>query len=332
MRKSMDSYLVYCLGLLVLLLSACSNISPTTTTNNDNTNVQIQAQKPATETVVPAPTLTPKQLLHKSNNAMNDLAGIHFTLDAKRQDITPTVSTTPAASILQTLLPLPGGAAYNSWKQGEGDEAGADGSQMKLDAKWAPPQFQPGSGYAFTMDQHIQGDNVYLLGEPLANQKWYVISKKTLAEQPETQVYVVSGMSQIQALLELASQKGTLSDKGLENIGGTSLRHIQATFSEEDRTALRTIDVENYSPFFASMQTENTSGSSDFWIDPNTDYVYRVVSTIVYKTTASDTIKAMTMQQTLTFNCSRFNQPVTIAIPQQPIPTNSIDQIYHYQP
>ncbi|GHO83727.1 hypothetical protein [Dictyobacter formicarum] len=331
MRKSMNICLGCCLALLVLLLSACSNISSTVTTNA-NIQTQTQAQSPATKIVVSTPTPTPKQLLDKSNNTMNNLTAVHFTLDAKRQNIAPTTSTTPAGSILQTLLPLPGGAAYNSWKQGEGDEAGANISQINLKAKWALPQFQPGSGYSFTMDQHIQGDNVYLLGEPIANQKWYVISKKTLAEQPDTQVYALSGMSQIRALIELALHKGILSDKGQENIGGTTLHHIQATFNEEDRTALRAIDVENYSTFFASMQTENTSGSSDFWIDTATGYVHRVSSTIVYKTTASDAVRAMTMQQTLTFNCSRFNQPITIPIPQQPISTNSIDQIYHYQP
>lgn len=263
---------------------------------------------------------------------MSSLTGVHFTLDAKRQNITSATSSNPSGNILRALLPLPGGQAYNSWKEGKGDEAGVDGSQLSLKTIVAPPQFQPGSGYAFTMEQRLQGDNVYLLGEPAPNQKWYVISKRTLMEQPATQVYALSGISQLRALLALARQKGTLSDKGLEKVGATSLRHIQASFNEEDRTALRSIDIENYSPFFASIQTENTSGSSDFWIDPTTGYIQRASSTLVYKTTASDTVPAMTIQQTLSFNCSNFNQPVTIQIPQQPISTNSIDQIYHYQP
>ncbi|GLV55081.1 hypothetical protein KDH_19280 [Dictyobacter sp. S3.2.2.5] len=336
MRKGMRIGLSCCVALLLILLaSACSNVMPLTTTHN---NVQAQTKTLDQQKKRPTPeALTPQQILQKSSNAMNNLTGVHFTLDAKRQNITPSGTTpNPSGNILQTLqtlVPLPGAAAYNSWKEGAGDDAGTHGSQIHLKEQTDPPLFQPGSGYAFTMDQRQQADDsTYLLGEPIANQKWYVISSHTLVKQNATQIYVLSGMSQIRNLLQLTMQAGKVSDKGLEKMNGSQLLHIHATFDEEDRTALRAIDVENYSPFFASIQTQNTSGSSDFWIDPATGYVYRASSTVVYKTTENDAMPTVTMQQTLTFNCSQFNQPVTIQIPAQPIPANNINQIYHYQP
>ncbi|GCE22669.1 hypothetical protein [Dictyobacter kobayashii] len=326
MKKSINVCLGCCLLLLVLLMSACSN-SPATTDN-------VQAKSPTTGTTpttkavtpIPTPTPTPKQLLEKSSQAMNDLTGVHFTLDAKRQDITPAAAN-PSGDILQALLPLPGREAYNSWKQGEGDESGANTSQIHLQEQQKPPTFDAHSGSIFTMDQRIQGDNVYLLGDPIANQKWYVISKKILDEQTNTQVFAVSAIAQIRSLIDLAQQKSTLNDKGLETINGITLRHIQATFSEENRTDLRAIDVENYNSFLSSLHTENTQGSSDFWIDANTGYVYRAISDIDYKI-MDDRYAPSTIQQTLTFNCSRFNQSVSITIPQNPISTNDINQIY----
>ncbi|GCE08550.1 hypothetical protein [Dictyobacter aurantiacus] len=334
MRKGMRIGLSCCVALLLLLLvSACSNVMSPTTTHN----VQAQTRTLDQQKKKPTPeALTPLQILQKSSNAMNSLTGVHFTLDAKRQNITPD-STTPNPSgnilqTLQTLQPLPGAAAYNNWKEGSGDDAGTNGSQIHLKEQTDPPLFQPHSGYTFTMDQHQQGnDNTYLLGEPIVNQKWYMISTRTLVEQPATQIYALSGMSQVKALLQLTMQAGKVSNKGLEKMNGSLLRHIHATFAEEDRTALRAIDVENYSSFFASIQTQNTSGSSDFWIDPATDYVYRASSTVVYKTTEKDAMPTVTMQQTLTFNCNQFNQPVIIQIPTHPIPANDINQIYHYQ-
>ncbi|GCE30562.1 hypothetical protein KDA_60460 [Dictyobacter alpinus] len=306
---------ILCLLFLLSLLAACNNSPSINTTTITQPTATITTKEPTQQP------LSAKQLLEKSQQAMKDIHSVHFTLDAKHQ--ISNNQTTPTASLLQTLLPMPGTSNYNMWSQGQGDETDGTISQITLQEKSDGKLFQAHSGATFSLNQRIQGDSVYILGGLYNHEKWYVIDKKILQQTPSTQVYAVAGIAQVRSLLDLALQKGQISDKGKENISDRLLRHIKVSFTGEGLAALQDLDVENKSSRQEYNNAQTTAGSTDFWIDEDTGYVYQLSNLIT--TTLSNGIP---IQQTLKFKCQNFNQSIRIDIPVNAIPASDLSQIY----
>ncbi|GER91014.1 hypothetical protein KDW_51760 [Dictyobacter vulcani] len=314
MKKITHVCLTLCFLLLLALMTACGNNLATVAT---------PATRGATLTVnndEPEP-LTAKQLLKKSQQAMQKVQSVHFTLDTKRM-VSPN-PTLPATSLLQSLVPMSSSASeYNLWKQGQGDEAGNATSQITLKEKWDQQNFGAHDGAIFDLNQRLQGDNVYLLGGTYVKPQWYVIEKDILQQQSDTQVYAMSGMSQLHSLLALALQKGQVHNQGTQTIGGIKLRHLKVNFTGAGLAALYNLDTENKTARINFKTSTSQVGSVDFWINAHTGYVYQLSTLMSY--TLSNGIP---IQQTLQFTYQKFNQPVHITIPQA-IPASSWGQIY----
>jgi hypothetical protein len=152
-----------------------------------------------------------------------------------------------------------------------------------------------------------------------------VISKKALLTTDITSKLVRSGMSQVNALIDLALRKGSLHDSGHEMVGGKQLRHIQAVFNRDAFNDVQGIDIENATwPRSPADQYIHIADTTDFWIDDSTGYIYQVINQ-----TRLDPVITQNpaMIYTLGFHCSAFNQPVTIQIPAHATPVSSINQI-----
>ena len=132
-------------------------------------------------------------------------------------------------------------------------------------------------------------------------------------------------MPQVGELIDLALKKGKLIDDGNATLGGKQLRHIQATFQKDDFTDLENIDIENSTwPQPVASAFTSITDKADFWIDEHTGYVYQASNTMDLATNYPPV-----MVQTFRFQCSKFNQPITIDIPTQATPVSNTGQIPH---
>ena len=309
MRKKTTFGIVIPLLCLTFLIGACS--STTTGTQHSTVGQTVaQSQSPS-----PHPMHTARQLLQMSSQAMQNLNSVHFKLQATIHYATS--SSKGSTNVLQPLTTLAG--THDTEIDGSGDHANPQLSSLQLDEKVLAAQ----SGAPFKLSKITQDTTLYLRAY---TDTWYTTTAKTFPPAENSAIYTDSGLQQLQALIQTALQKGTLSDKGPISFSGKSLRHIEATFSAKDQQTLTTIDVEN-ALFTANNDAQNYQKPRiDFFIDAGNGYVYQAQSTLQYEAYASH----IPVTQALLFQCSDFNQPVQIALPTHTTPLTSIDQLLSY--
>ncbi len=309
---------IFCVLLLTLILTACGTMSTTTKPVPNTIPHQIKAltkQKGG-----PGPT----ELLQHVGHSMAAPKSVHFTLTTA---MNPAMIESPSADLSQLLNPL--GGPHPTEMQGKGDEVAPDPANVSSRFSLRETRGDAGSGSPFTLDEVVNKDAFYILGNNNqgSNNQWCLLSKAYLLTHPENTAYADYGMVQAQALISLAIREGSLSDMGDTTIDNKPLRHIIARYNKNTFDDIKAIDVENYSwPIVKAASVQNPQGSTDFWFDDNTGYIYRLDNTVSYE--HSNGTITFTTVNTLRFEFSKFNEPITINMPSHAIAIKDVSQIY----
>ncbi|MEO8953491.1 MAG: hypothetical protein ABI396_08620 [Ktedonobacteraceae bacterium] len=275
--------------------------------------------------------LTVLQLLQNSSSAMSKLSSAHIDLkvSGSGQAVTNNTTATPTtATPTASSTPTVNQVSFNL--SGTGDEALPSGEAMQFTVT------QTATNTTNHLAQIVQGDKVYIQN---SKGQWYVLDKSVLKG------YVDNPFSGIQSpdLTELIGllEHTQITDNGVQSLNGQSLRHITIAL---DKTALKQflsnnqqlIDLLGQQNLNAIIDnTKAFSSSVDLWIDETTYYVHRTelkfnlsADTSSLGQYVTPVTSAALVPSNVTTNLdsivdlSKFNAPVAITPPANPIPTS----------
>lgn len=325
MRRTLP--LVVLLIFFICFLNACGNASSTAGQT---------AATPTRSTAIPVPSPTNaeriKTLLQNSNEALKNLQSVHFDLTASSQvgPLQAHINSLVPASILQVLEPESSGR-YNNHIVGNGDEIRPDQSTIHLEQMHAGDE--AGSGWPFSLTESAKDGKVYFRGAlqgdhmiSLQDIRWFVVPHTIWQSYFGNDFHTQTGAAQVNAFLELALQKGTLSDKGSESKNGQQLQHIEASFAKDTLPDVLALDYQDKILNSVQLQPgtdKNGKASIDVWIDKQTFCIHNFTMQASYEEILSDgSSRPITIA--LTFNLSKFNAVEAITIPNA---ATSIDDL-----
>ena len=299
---------------MLVLVSACSQPGSGTTTGSGSS-------------------LTPLQVLQKSETAMQQLKSAHIDL---KSSTSAQVSGMPTATATGTTgttgTPTVGTGASNVTLNitGSGDEQLPDAEQLNLSL-----------GQGVKLSEIVQGNNVYIQN---TQGKWYVLNKSDLqgmAGSTFPGLNVNINQNDLIALL----QHSKITDYGDQTLNGQSLRHISASL---DKTGVQQLLQSNpqLGGSMSSQQlqallnnTKSLQSSIDVWIDESQFYVHQteiklnlVANPGATSTTGTPTTGASTANISVNtdsvIDLSKFNESITITPPANATPTNDPTTIF----
>lgn len=305
MRIKMALPLLASLFVLVLV-SACSQSGNVTTTGGGSS-------------------LTPLQVLQKSETAMKQLKSAHINLKSSTSAQVsglPTATTTGA-----TGTPTTGASNVTLNITGSGDEQLPNAEQLTLSLS-----------QGMKLSEIVQGNNVYIQN---TQGKWYVLNKSALqgaAGSTFPGINVNINQNDLIALL----QHSRITDYGDQNLNGQSLRHISASL---DKTGVQQLLQSNpqIGGSMSSQQieallnnTKSVQSSIDVWIDETQFYVHQteIKLNLVTGSSANSTPTAGASSASVNVNTdsvidlSKFNESITITPPANATPTNDPTTIF----
>ncbi len=270
--------------------------------------------------------LTPLQVLQKSENAMKGVKAYHLTLnttiDTKSSGTTSgTGTSTPVATGTPTT---PSGNAHIT-ATGSGDVQSAGNEKLNLTTNLA--------GQSSNTSEIIAGDKLYI--QSPTDQKWYYVDKNTAGGASGL---TGSGFTLDQNSLLGILQDAKVTDHGTQSLNGQNLRHLTATLDKAgfEKLLAQNPQLKNsygqlINEFANNTQTFTTT--IDAWIDEKQFYVHRMELSmnIVANTKAvqgssqqSGTPSNISLKLDSITDLSNFNESVTITPPANatPLPTS----------
>ncbi len=318
MKKRKEPYSFLVLVMILLLMGACS--APVIGTGGS--------------------ALTALQVLQNSSAAMKQLKSVHFDLSAASivhtSNLPTTTSATPTttSAMPTTTAPVPGQVSLSI--TGHGDESLPGQQSLQITV------IQSGTGQNISLSEILLGSKVYVQNP---KGQWFVLDKSVL------EGFIANPFAGINvdplAFLGLL-QDATIIDHGTELLNGQDLRHISATL---DKAALKLLLNNNtlLNKLFGQQNITNVldrarglQSSLDLWIDETNFYVHRTelkfslnegLSSLGASVTPTATagvgvLPGLTVNFDSIVDLSNFNQPVTITLPANAIPTNNPFNIF----
>jgi hypothetical protein len=329
MRRTLP--LVVLLVFFICFLNACGKVSSTA-------GQTVATPTRSTATPVPSPTNAErvKTLLQNSDEALKNLQSVHFGLAASSQvgPLQAHINSLVPASILQALEPEASGR-YNNHIVGNGDEIRPDQLAIHLEQQNHAGD-DVGSGWPFSLTESTKDGKVYfratlqsdhMIG--LQDTHWYVVPQATWQSYFGNDFHTQTGTAQVNAFLELALQKGTLSDKGNESKDGQQLQHIEASFAKDTLPDVLALDYQDKIMNRVQLRPgidKNGKASIDVWIDNHTFYIHSFTMQASYDEILSDG-SSRPIAIALTFNLSKFNAVEAITIPNDATPIDDLSKI-----
>jgi hypothetical protein len=278
--------------------------------------------------------LTVLQLLQNSSSAMSKLNSAHVDLKAtgsgqaiSSNTATPTTGSTPTTSNGTFSL------------TGNGDEALPNAESMQFAVT---QNITNGTNTTSNLAQIVQGDKVYIQN---TKGQWYVLDKSALKG------YVDNPFSGINnpdlSLLIGLLQHTKITDNGIQSLNGQNLRHITIAldqvalkqFLSNNQQLLDILGQQNLNAIIDHTKAFNST--VDLWINETTSYVHRTelkfnlsadTSTLGQYLTPTVTTVVVPSNITTNFDSivdlSKFNAPVTITPPPNPIPTSDPTTVF----
>ena len=302
MRIKMALPLVASLFVLVLV-SACSQTGNTTTGSSS---------------------LTPLQVLQKSETAMKQLKSAHIDL---KSSTSAQVAGLPTGT---TGTPTTGSSGNNvSFNiTGSGDEQLPGAEQLTLTLSQGTK-----------LSEIVQGNNVYIQN---TQGKWYVLNKSSLQGTAGSTFPGINGVNIDQSSLIALLQHSKITDYGDQNLNGQSLRHISAAL---DKTGVQQLLQSNpqIGGNISSQQidallnnTKSLQSSIDVWIDESQFYVHQTEVKLNLVTgsganstpTAGASAASVTLNTDSVIDLSKFNESITITPPANATPTSDPTTIF----
>ncbi len=318
MKKRKEPYSFLVLVMILLLMGACS--APVIGTGGS--------------------ALTALEVLQNSSAAMKQLKSVHFDLSAASIVHTSNVpvgaSATPTttSAMPTTTAPVPGQVSLSV--TGHGDESLPGQQSLQITV------IQSGTGQNISLSEILLGSKVYVQNP---KGQWFVLDKSVL------EGFIANPFAGINvdplAFLGLL-QDATIIDHGTELLNGQDLRHISATL---DKAALKLLLNNNtlLNKLFGQQNITNVldrargfQSSLDLWIDETNFYVHRTelkfsldegLSSLGASVTPTATasvavLPGLTVNFDSIVDLSDFNQPVTITLPVNAIPTDNPFNIF----
>jgi len=318
MKKRKEPYSFLVLVMILLLMGACS--APVIGTGGS--------------------ALTALQVLQNSSAAMKQLKSVHFDLSAASivhtSNLPTTTSATPTttSAMPTTTAPVPGQVSLSI--TGHGDESLPGQQSLQITV------IQSGTGQNISLSEILLGSKVYVQNP---KGQWFVLDKSVL------EGFIANPFAGINvdplAFLGLL-QDATIIDHGTELLNGQDLRHISATL---DKAALKLLLNNNtlLNKLFGQQNITNVldrarglQSSLDLWIDETNFYVHRTelkfslneglsslgASVTPTATASVGVLPGLTVNFDSIVDLSNFNQPVTITLPANAIPTNNPFNIF----
>ena len=318
MKKCKEPYSFLVLVMILLLMGACS--APVIGTGGS--------------------ALTALQVLQNSSAAMKQLKSVHFDLSAASivhtSNLPTTASATPttASAMPTTTAPVPGQASLSI--TGHGDESLPGQQSLQITV------IQSGTGQNISLSEILLGSKVYVQNP---RGQWFVLDKSVL------EGFIANPFAGINvdplAFLGLL-QDATIVDHGTELLNGQDLRHISATL---DKAALKLLLNNNtlLNKLFGQQnitsvldRAKGFQSSLDLWIDETNFYVHRTelkfsldeglsslgASVTPTATASVGVLPGLTVNFDSIVDLSNFNQPVTITLPANAIPTDNPFNIF----
>jgi hypothetical protein len=318
MKKRKEPYSFLVLVMILLLMSACS--APVIGTGGS--------------------ALTALEVLQNSSAAMKQLKSVHFDLSAASIVHTnnvpigasPMPTTAPATPT--TTAPVPGQVSLSI--TGHGDESLPGQQSLHITV------IQSETGQNMSLSEILLGSKVYVQNP---KGQWFVLDKSVL------EGFIANPFAGINvdplAFLGLL-QDATIIDHGTELLNGQDLRHISATL---DKAALKLLLNNNtlLNKLFGQQNITNVldhargfQSSLDLWIDETNFYVHRTelkfsldeglsslgASVTPTATASVGVLPGLTVNFDSIVDLSNFNQPVTITLPANAIPTDNPFNIF----
>jgi hypothetical protein len=325
MKKRKEPYSFLVLVMILLLMSACS--APVIGTGGS--------------------ALTAIEVLQNSSAAMKQLKSVHFDLSAASivhtSNLPTTASATPTtasatptttSAMPTTTAPVPGQVSLSI--TGHGDESLPGQQSLQIAVT------QSGTGQSISLSEILLGSKVYVQNP---KGQWFVLDKSVL------EGFIANPFAGINvdplAFLGLL-QDATIIDHGTELLNGQDLRHISATL---DKAALKLLLNNNtlLNKLFGQQNITNVldrargfQSSLDLWIDETNFYVHRTelkfslgedlsslgASVTPTATASVGVLPGLTVNFDSIVDLSNFNQPVTITLPANAIPTDNPFNIF----
>lgn len=305
--------LLLALATTLLLFSACSSSGTGTGGTSGGSN------------------LTVAQVLQNSSKAMSQLKSVH--IDLKANGTGQTINTTPTT----TATPITGNITFSL--TGTGDEALPQEEAMQFDATQTGAT---GVSTSSHIEQIVQGDKIYIKN---TKGQWYVLNKADLKGYVDNPFSGTQspGLTEILGLLEHTK----ITDNGIQSLNGESLRHITIAL---DKDALKQflannqqlVDILGQQNINAAIDNTKTFNSTvDLWIDESTFYVHRTelklnldVNAASLSQSITPTVTTVVIPSNVTttldsvVDLSKFNKPVTVTLPLNPIATDDPTKVF----
>jgi Protein of unknown function (DUF1396). len=245
----------------------------------------------------PTPTPTPRnpqQLLVAAQKAMGQLKSVHYT---KTADAKGSIS----ANGKSTAIAL-------SFKT-DADSKGTNEASLSDDE----------SMQVSTVSQQIKlgeifnGNKLYIQNQ---QGKWFVTDRPSTVTEPQGGI-----PNNLYSLM----MDGQIADNGHDKLDGLSLRHISSTLSDvspEDIASAMGGDASS----IASSISDVSNVHVDMWIDEATNYIHamNVKCTLTFSLSGSDSFD---LPLAIQLKLSKFNAPVTIKVPANPVPASSVNAV-----
>lgn len=278
---------------------------------------------------------------------MKQLKSVHFDLSAASivhtSNVPTTASATPTtasatptttSAMPTTTAPVPGQVSLSI--TGHGDESLPGQQSLQIAVT------QSGTGQSISLSEILLGSKVYVQNP---KGQWFVLDKSVL------EGFIANPFAGINVdpLVFLGLlQNATIIDHGTELLNGQDLRHISATL---DKAALKLLLNNNtlLNKLFGQQNITNVldrargfQSSLDLWIDETNFYIHRTelkfsldeglsslgASVTPAATASVGVLPGLTVNFDSIVDLSNFNQPVTITLPANAIPTDNPFNIF----
>jgi hypothetical protein len=249
--------------------------------------------------------LSPLQVLQNSANAMKNLQTSHVDLNA----------TSQISGASATGLEIPGNVDVTL--KGSGDQSIPDNAQkMKMTLTL--------NSFSAPISEVVADDKVYI---QTPDGQWYSFDKATFGQLDCGLASFLSAPTLDLNSLLVLTEHINLTDHGKEDLRGQSLRHLTANI---DQAALKQLLSDNpkLKCNIGSQDlnaVKNFNSSVDLYIDEQQFYVHRSELRVTLGT--NDKGQTTTSSSDLTFDLSKFNQPVTITAPANATPLTDPTQL-----
>jgi hypothetical protein len=250
--------------------------------------------------------LSALQVLQNSANTMKNLKTSHVDLNAKSQ----------VSGINAGGFNMPGNVDVTL--KGSGDQSVPDNAQ-KLNLTLNLNSFS-------TPVSEVVTDNKVYIQTP--DGQWYSFDKATFGGVDCGLDSVLSDTTiDMNSLLALLTGHVKITDHGVENLQGQSLRHLTA---DVDKDALKQLVSDNpkLKCNIGSQDLDSVTkfnSTVDLFIDEQQFYVHR--SELRMNVSTNNNGQTTSNSSDLTLDLSKFNQPVTITAPANATPLNDPKQL-----